>query len=130
LLALAGSLLAPRSLHWMFVFTRSISFFNFLRFSKVQLIISSTYLREAAVLPLEVDTLTQKPSSFIPYSLEQAAETMAEQWIGYTVSINCGTVMGTFKGVIARVEASDQSITLRNAARNGEPCTSKEITIR
>jgi hypothetical protein len=55
---------------------------------------------------------------------------MAEQWIGFTVSINCGSVLGTFRGVIARVESSDQSITLRNVDRNGEPCTSREITIK
>ncbi|XP_059479729.1 enhancer of mRNA-decapping protein 3-like [Neocloeon triangulifer] len=55
---------------------------------------------------------------------------MAAQWVGYTVAINCGSVLGTFKGVIAKVEASDQSITLRNADRNGVPCTSREITIR
>ncbi|CAB3365288.1 Hypothetical predicted protein [Cloeon dipterum] len=55
---------------------------------------------------------------------------MAENWIGYTVAINCGSILGTFKGVIAKVEASDQSITLRNADRNGVPCTSREITIR
>lgn len=55
---------------------------------------------------------------------------MAEQWIGFTVSINCGSVLGTFRGVIVRVEASDQSITLRNVDRNGEPCTSREITIK
>jgi hypothetical protein len=55
---------------------------------------------------------------------------MAAEWIGFTVAINCGSVLGTFKGVIARVDAHDQSITLRNVDRNGEPCTSREITIR
>jgi len=57
-------------------------------------------------------------------------DTMAADWIGYRVAINCGSVLGTFRGVIARVEASDQSITLRNVDRNGEPCTSREITIK
>lgn len=46
---------------------------------------------------------------------------MDQNWVGYTVAVDCGDVLGKFRGSILKVHAKDQCITIGNAERNGEP---------
>lgn len=55
---------------------------------------------------------------------------MAEKWIGYTVSIDCGDTLGKYQGQICHVDGKDQTLTLRKAFRNGVPDPSTEVTLR
>ena len=54
---------------------------------------------------------------------------MAQQWMGFTISIDCGP-MGVFQGVVTAVEAEPQSVTLSRVFHNGVPHTSPSIVIR
>lgn len=54
---------------------------------------------------------------------------MAAQWMGFTISIDCGP-MGVFQGVVTAVEAEPQSVTLSRVFHNGVPHTSPSIVIR
>ncbi|KAE8751780.1 hypothetical protein FOCC_FOCC001629 [Frankliniella occidentalis] len=53
---------------------------------------------------------------------------MAAQWMGFTISIDCGP-MGIFQGVVTAVEAEPQSVTLSRVFHNGVPHTSPSIVI-
>ncbi|XP_034245311.1 enhancer of mRNA-decapping protein 3 isoform X2 [Thrips palmi] len=53
---------------------------------------------------------------------------MAKQWMGFTISIDCGP-MGKFQGVVTAVEAEPQSVTLSRVFHNGIPHTSPSIVI-
>ncbi|KAJ1521507.1 hypothetical protein ONE63_003172 [Megalurothrips usitatus] len=53
---------------------------------------------------------------------------MAEQWMGFTISIDCGP-MGVYQGVVTAVVASPQSVTLSRVFHNGVPHTSPSIVI-
>ncbi|KAK3917445.1 Enhancer of mRNA-decapping protein 3 [Frankliniella fusca] len=53
---------------------------------------------------------------------------MAAQWMGFTISIDCGP-MGVFQGVVTAVEAEPQSVTLSRVFHNGVPHTSPSIVI-
>ncbi|XP_067015635.1 enhancer of mRNA-decapping protein 3 isoform X2 [Anabrus simplex] len=54
---------------------------------------------------------------------------MSGQWIGFTVSVNCGETLGTYQGQIIHVDSSGQTITLKKAFRNGIPDPSQEVVL-
>ena len=54
---------------------------------------------------------------------------MDSNWLGKTVSLDCGGV-GHFQGVIDSVHLDEQTITLKKAFQNGLPCKVPSVTIR
>ena len=51
---------------------------------------------------------------------------MAEKFLGSFVSVDLGEVKGTYQGQVAKVDTSSQSLTLRNAWKNGLKCPTNE----
>lgn len=54
---------------------------------------------------------------------------MTDQWIGSVVCINCGEVLGEYKGCVSQVDFKNQTITLTNVQRNGILCSVPKITL-
>lgn len=55
---------------------------------------------------------------------------MAEKFVGCYISVDCGDLKGTYQGQVVKVDTSSQSLTLRNAWKNGLKCpTNEDVTI-
>ncbi|XP_014663472.1 PREDICTED: enhancer of mRNA-decapping protein 3-like [Priapulus caudatus] len=50
-------------------------------------------------------------------------------FIGSTVSVDCGSILGTYQGEVCDVGADDQTISLVNAFRNGLKCKISKLTL-
>jgi hypothetical protein len=55
---------------------------------------------------------------------------MAEQFIGYTVSVTCRNDLGTYQGQICSVDSKEQTITLKRAFKNGMPYQVPQVVLR
>jgi hypothetical protein len=55
---------------------------------------------------------------------------MAEQFVGYAVSVTCHNDLGSYQGQICNVDPKEQTITLKKAFKNGIPCQVSQITLR
>jgi hypothetical protein len=55
---------------------------------------------------------------------------MAEQFVGYTVSVTCRNDLGSYQGQISSVDIKEQAITLKKAFKNGIPYQVPEVTLR
>ncbi|ESP03622.1 hypothetical protein LOTGIDRAFT_180090 [Lottia gigantea] len=51
-------------------------------------------------------------------------------WVGSIVSLDCGDVLGTYQGQVQWIDNGDNTLTLRNAFRNGLKCEVPNVTIR
>lgn len=54
---------------------------------------------------------------------------MAQSYVGFAVSINCGDVLGTYQGFVSDVDEISQTISLKKAYRNGVHCQVPQITL-
>jgi hypothetical protein len=55
---------------------------------------------------------------------------MADQFLGYAVSVTCRNDLGSYQGQICNVDPKDQTITLKKAFKNGIPCQVPQVTLR
>jgi hypothetical protein len=55
---------------------------------------------------------------------------MAEQFVGYAVSITCRNDLGSYQGQICNVDPKEQTITLKKAFKNGLPCHVPQVILR
>lgn len=55
--------------------------------------------------------------------------TMAQKWIGCTVSIRCADGLGTYQGKVSDVNAENQTLLLKKAFKNGIPCTEQQVIL-
>ncbi|XP_064646915.1 enhancer of mRNA-decapping protein 3-like [Lineus longissimus] len=55
---------------------------------------------------------------------------MSTSWIGSTISIDCGPILGTYQGQVSAVAGDKQTISIIKGCRNGIPSAVPEITIR
>lgn len=64
-------------------------------------------------------------------SLQQlCARTMATDWLGSIVSINCGESLGVYQGRVSAVDQVSQTISLTRPFHNGVKCLVPEVTFR
>uniref|UniRef100_A0A1E1XKM2 Enhancer of mRNA-decapping protein 3 n=1 Tax=Amblyomma sculptum TaxID=1581419 RepID=A0A1E1XKM2_AMBSC len=54
---------------------------------------------------------------------------MSDQWVGCIVVVDCGDILGTYRGKIESVDAAKQQIVLSQASRNGTKCLVPQVTI-
>ncbi|XP_074650254.1 enhancer of mRNA-decapping protein 3-like [Tubulanus polymorphus] len=54
---------------------------------------------------------------------------MSEYYIGKSVSIDCGDVLGTYQGFVSQVDKEQQTLSIIKAYRNGISCQVPSITI-
>lgn len=54
---------------------------------------------------------------------------MADQFVGYTVSITCRNDLGSYQGQICNVDQKEQTITLKKAFKNGVPQQIPQIVL-
>lgn len=55
---------------------------------------------------------------------------MAADWLGSVVSINCGLTLGVYQGEVASIDQASQTISLRQPYHNGIKCPIPEVTFR
>ncbi|XP_072258296.1 enhancer of mRNA-decapping protein 3 isoform X2 [Pyxicephalus adspersus] len=55
---------------------------------------------------------------------------MAANWLGSTVSINCGDTLGVYQGRVSAVDQLNQTISLTQPFHNGVKCLVPEVTFR
>ncbi|PSN55922.1 hypothetical protein C0J52_00448 [Blattella germanica] len=55
---------------------------------------------------------------------------MAEQFLGYTVTISCRDEIGSYQGQICGVDPKEQTICLRKAFKNGIPVESQLVSLK
>jgi hypothetical protein len=55
---------------------------------------------------------------------------MADQFVGYAVSVTCRNDLGAYQGQICNVDSKEQNITLKKAFKNGIPCQVPQVTLR
>lgn len=55
---------------------------------------------------------------------------MATDWVGSTVSIDCGLTSGIYQGKVSCVDHSSQTITLKQPFLNGIRCPVPEVTFK
>ncbi|XP_056621927.1 enhancer of mRNA-decapping protein 3-like isoform X2 [Triplophysa dalaica] len=53
---------------------------------------------------------------------------MAEEWLGYLVSLDCGVTLGVYQGEVSAVDQDRQTISLRQPLHNGVRCLVSEVT--
>ena len=51
-------------------------------------------------------------------------------FIGNVLSLSCGEALGTFQGEVSAISKDKQTISLKNAYRNGVKYEVPEVTIR
>ncbi|XP_048225448.1 enhancer of mRNA-decapping protein 3 isoform X2 [Perognathus longimembris pacificus] len=56
--------------------------------------------------------------------------TMATDWLGSIVSINCGDSLGVYQGRVSAVDQASQTISLTRPFHNGVKCLVPEVTFR
>ncbi|XP_040269686.1 enhancer of mRNA-decapping protein 3 isoform X3 [Bufo bufo] len=56
--------------------------------------------------------------------------TMAGDWLGSIVSINCGDALGMYQGCVSAVDQINQTISLMQPFHNGVKCLVPEVTFR
>uniref|UniRef100_A0A147BGB1 Enhancer of mRNA-decapping protein 3 n=1 Tax=Ixodes ricinus TaxID=34613 RepID=A0A147BGB1_IXORI len=54
---------------------------------------------------------------------------MSDQWVGCVVVVECGDILGTYRGKIVSVDSERQQIVLSQATRNGVKCHVPQVTI-
>lgn len=54
---------------------------------------------------------------------------MSDQWVGCIVDVECGDILGTYRGKIESVDTVNQQIVLSQASRNGTKCHVSQVTI-
>lgn len=54
---------------------------------------------------------------------------MSDQWVGCIVDVDCGDILGTYRGRIESVDTVNQQIVLSQASRNGTKCHVSQVTI-
>lgn len=54
---------------------------------------------------------------------------MSTQWVGCVVVVECGDILGTYRGKIVSVDSERQQIVLDQATRNGTKCNVPQVTI-
>ncbi|XP_050400286.1 enhancer of mRNA-decapping protein 3 [Patella vulgata] len=54
---------------------------------------------------------------------------MSTEWVGSVVSLDCGESLGTYQGQVTCINNASQTLTLRNAFRNGLKCEVPDITL-
>ena len=55
---------------------------------------------------------------------------MADQFVGYAVSVTSRNDLGSYQGQICNVDSKEQTITLKKAFKNGIPCQVPQVTLR
>ncbi|XP_037080781.1 enhancer of mRNA-decapping protein 3-like [Pollicipes pollicipes] len=51
-----------------------------------------------------------------------------EQYVGATISLDCGAALGQYQGVVSAINNEDQTLTITKPFRNGVPCTMQDLT--
>uniref|UniRef100_A0A8C7DDI0 Enhancer of mRNA-decapping protein 3 n=2 Tax=Oncorhynchus kisutch TaxID=8019 RepID=A0A8C7DDI0_ONCKI len=60
--------------------------------------------------------------------LDSSPDSMAADWLGSLVSINCGETLGVYQGEVSSVDQSSQTISLKQPFHNGVKCPVPEVT--
>lgn len=56
--------------------------------------------------------------------------TMSTDFVGSLVSLDCGEVLGTYQGLVSKIDEQTQMVSISKAFRNGVKCDVQDITIR
>lgn len=54
---------------------------------------------------------------------------MCTDFVGSLVSLDCGEVLGTYQGLVSKIDEKTQLVTITKAYRNGVKCDVQDITI-
>jgi enhancer of mRNA-decapping protein 3 len=55
---------------------------------------------------------------------------MTTDYVGSLVSLDCGEVLGTYQGLVSKIDEKTQMVSISKAFRNGVKCDVQDITIR
>ena len=58
------------------------------------------------------------------------SDKMCTDFVGCIVSLDCGEVLGTYQGLVSKIDESNQLVSISQAYRNGVKCDVRDITIR